>query len=81
MLLTIQVLSNSVATALEESGGDEVKESVKFVQMFDHFFDCMNVNDFKSGKYSQNSFKDPYRSSKDFKLKVYIERLMLPKYE
>jgi len=72
MLLTIQVLSNSVATALEETGGNEVKETVKFVRMFDHFFDCMNVNDFESGTHSQNSFKDSYRSSKDFRLKVYM---------
>ena len=47
-----------------------MEETVKFTQMFDRFFDCLNVNDYESGKHSQNSFKDPYRSSKDFRLNI-----------
>ena len=65
-----QVLSSSVATALQVVGGEEAAETATFVEFFDKFFDCLNVGDFDSGKKKRNSFKDPYRSSKDFRLKV-----------
>ena len=34
------------------------------------FFDCLNVNSFDEGKHQRKPFKDPYRSVKDFRLKV-----------
>ncbi len=40
------------------------------MEMLDKFFDCLNVADFNSGKFSRNAFKSPYHSSRDFRLKV-----------
>jgi len=38
------VLSESVANGLRSTGGDEVVETIKFVDYFDKFFDCVNVS-------------------------------------
>ena len=45
-------------------------ETVKFIRMVDKFFDCLNVNNFLSGKKKRKVFQDPYRSANDFRLKV-----------
>ena len=47
-----------------------MSETVKFVQMMDRFFDCLNVNSFNKGKRRRKEFQDPYRSGSDFRLKV-----------
>ena len=65
-----QVLSNTVATALQLTGKDEVEETARFVKMFDRFFDSLNVADLESGRRTRNAFKAPYRSGDDFRLKV-----------
>ena len=41
----LQVLSNTVATALRLTGKDEVEETARFVTVFDRLFDCLNVAD------------------------------------
>ncbi len=41
--LATQVLSKSVAIALEESGDEEVLGTAKFCRMMNDFFDCTNV--------------------------------------
>ena len=66
----LQVLSETVATALELSGADETKETAIFVRMFDKFFDCLNVNGFNKGKHSRKPFQYPYRGATDIRLKV-----------
>ena len=43
---------------MEKSGGEEVEETVNLYKCLTAFFDCLNVNDYESGKHSQNSFKD-----------------------
>ena len=48
---------------------------MKFVRMMDRFFDCLNVNNFVTGKRKRKQFQDPYRanedpSKEDFRLKV-----------
>ncbi len=73
----MQVLSNSVATALKLTGGNETQETAKFVEMMDKCFDCLNVGDFESGKRSRNAFKSPYYSSADFRLKVKLYRFIV----
>ena len=66
------MLSTRVSTALKLNGGPEAEESVKFAEMFDHFFDCLNVNSFDEGKHQRKPFKiHNYRSVKDFRLKVH----------
>ena len=71
-LSNIQVLSNSVTTALRLTGGAEVCETARFIEMMDKCFDCLNVSDFSSARHSRNPFKAPYYSSSDFRLKVKI---------
>ena len=68
--ILIQVLSESVSKALQLTGGEEVSETAKFVQMMGHFFDCLNVNSFNKGKQRRKEFQDPYRYGSDFRLKV-----------
>ena len=59
-----------MANAMKLTGGDEVVETVKFIDKFDKFFDCVNVSSLSGGKLSRNPFKSPYRSPSDFRLKV-----------
>ena len=68
--ISTKVLSDSVSKALTLTGGDAVSETAKFVDMFDKFFDCVNVSNFNSAKLQRKPFKQPYRSAKDFRLKV-----------
>ena len=65
----MQVLSTSVAEALHLTGGEEARETARFIEMFDKFFDCLNVNNFNSGKHKRKVFQDPFRPN-DFRLKV-----------
>lgn len=44
--------------------------SAQFAIMFDKFFDALNVCNFDEGKHERKPFKDPYRSSSDFRIKV-----------
>ena len=50
--------------------GTDAHETSKFADMFDKFFDAVNVCNFDSGKHERKPFKDPYRSPTDFRLKV-----------
>ena len=66
----MQVLSNSVAKAMQLKKDDKLDETIKFITMFDKWFDCLNVSALSAGKLSRNSFKSAYCSEKDFRLKV-----------
>ena len=66
----MQVLSESVSKALTLYGGDKAEETAKFAEIFDKFFDCLNVSNFTDGKYNRKPFQDPYRSGTDFRLTV-----------
>ena len=59
---SVNALSASIA-ALTSTGGPEVKETVKFVDMFDKFFDSLNVNNFTTAYNKQKVFQWPYRSA------------------
>ena len=50
--------------------GKEAEGIIKFVDMFDKFFDCVNVRNFVSGQHSTNPFKSPYQGKSDFRLQV-----------
>ena len=63
-ILMYWVLSESVATAMKLTGGDEVTETVRFIEMFDKFFDCLNVNNFTTSHHKRKV------SATDFRLKV-----------
>lgn len=49
-------MSESVACALEHTGGKEVEETVKFIRMIDKFFDSLNVTNLVTGKKKENHF-------------------------
>ena len=52
------------------TGGRAVQDTAKFVSMVNKFFDCLNVNNYDSGRKERKVFKQPYRSGTDFRLKV-----------
>lgn len=52
------------------TGGEKVKETVKFVALFDKFFDLLNVSNFTGGTRQRKPFQHPYRHGKDFRLDV-----------
>ena len=66
----LQVLSECVSKALTLTGGPEVEGTATFTQMFDKFFDIMNVTNFDNGKKQRKAFKNRYISGDDFRLKV-----------
>ena len=68
----MQVLSSSVSKTLTHVFGDEVRETAKFADIFDKFFDSLNVSHLKLGQLKRCAFKAPYRSASDFRLKVYM---------
>ena len=63
-------MSETVSKALELTGGMRAQETAKFVSVVDKFFDCLNVNDYNTGRLKRKIFKQPYRSGTDFRLKV-----------
>ena len=69
-------MSESVANALEKTGGKEVEETVKFIRMMDKFFDALNVTNLVSGKQKRKSFQSPYVSGDDFRTKVLNYRVI-----
>ena len=66
----LQVLSCSVSKALTLLGGSEASETAEFCDVFDKFFDALNVSNFTNGKHHRKPFQNPYRSGTDFRLKV-----------
>lgn len=66
----MQVLSETVGNALRMIGDVTFEQTIRFVEMFDRFFDCLNVNSYNTGHLKRKVFKQPYRSGTDFRLKV-----------
>ena len=56
--------------ALTQYGGKEAKETVLFANIFDKFFNSLNVCNFTNDKHSKKVFQNPYHSGTDFRLKV-----------
>ena len=63
--LAVQVLSNSVAIALRESGKEEVLGTAMFCEMMNRFFDCTNVRSRTEHMRKRNDFLKPYTSCDD----------------
>ena len=64
-----QVLSSSVAHALEYLGDEDTVETIKFVKIFDHFFDCFNVRCLQEGIQKRKPDLQPYTDPCDSRLK------------
>ena len=60
----------TVAKAICLTGGDEAKETAKFIEMVDKLFDCMNVSSLSRGKLQRKPFVQPYRNANDFRIAV-----------
>ena len=66
--LAAQVISDSVANALEMLYGDEMSETVFFIRTFNKFFDCLNVRSVWEGRNKRNPNLEPYSSTDDPRL-------------
>lgn len=66
--LAVQVLSSTVASALEELYGDHVAETVNFIRIMDKFFDCLNVRSLYEGRNSRKPNMEPYSTPTDARL-------------
>lgn len=75
--LAAQVLSETVSNALAKTGGSEAAETARFVELFDKFFDLLNVSNFTNGTRKRKNFQHPYRHSDDFRL-GWVEDVFLP---
>ncbi|CAB4007674.1 Hypothetical predicted protein, partial [Paramuricea clavata] len=63
--LATQVLSTSVAIALEECGYAYVLATAKFCKMMNDFFDCTNVMSMTEYVSKRNQFVKPYTCQDD----------------
>ena len=66
----LQVLSATVANALEYYGDDETSETRNFIGHFDRFFDCLNVRCTSESVYKRKPDLRPYRDPSDSRLCV-----------
>ena len=53
-------MSETVAKAMNLMGGDEPKETMKFIEIVDKLFDCINVSSLSRGKLKRKYFAQPY---------------------
>ena len=63
--LATQVLSRSVAVALEESGKEDVSGTVQFCRMMNDFFYCTNVKSLTEHTRKRNHLIKPYETPDD----------------
>ena len=69
-MFVLQVLSESVSKAIEITGGPDTTETLKFILMFDRFFDLLNVSNFTNATCRRKPFQQPYINSEDVRLNV-----------
>lgn len=68
--LIVQVLSESVANALEFYGDLQTRETQRFVRIFDKFFDCLNGRNLDEYRKRRKPNLRPYYSETDERLSV-----------
>ena len=66
--LAAQVLSNTVANALERNFGDHMSETVKFLRLMDRFFDCCNTRSLYEAKQTLKGDLSAYTEADDARL-------------
>lgn len=66
--LAAQVLSDTVANALELMYGESVAASVKFIRMMNKWFDIVNVKNLYEGRNSRNPNLQPFTDPTDARL-------------
>ena len=63
-------MSETVSKALLLVVGEKAKATAEFIEIVDHFFDCLNVSNLTNAKLKRKPFRSPYRCATDWKLKV-----------
>lgn len=58
------------------TGGPETEETVKFILMFDKFFDVLNVTNFTNWARARKPDKQPYQKIDDKRLEVSINYVL-----
>ena len=71
-IIISQALSKSVSDAFKYFGDASTTETEKFILMFDHFFDCLNVRCLSEWKVKRKPDLKPYTSVDDPRLEVRI---------
>jgi hypothetical protein len=66
--LAVQVLSQRMATAVKELSGPEASETVRFIQMFNKFFDIMNSRNLMEATHTRNPNVAAFSSAEDERL-------------
>ena len=61
-----------MSNAIKLTGGPDAQETAKFIEMFDKFFDCLNVDNLNEGNQEKKDFKKPYEKKDDIRLTVRI---------
>jgi hypothetical protein len=70
LLPPLQVLSESVASALQMLNGEGTRETRHFIRMIDAFFDCLNVKGTMVAKMKRKDSVAPYENPSDERFKV-----------
>ena len=75
----MQVMSESVATALEYLDNDATQQTHLFIRMINKFFDCLNCKGPQMARLKRNNDIAPYRRPSDqwFKVKCKISILIM----
>lgn len=66
--LAAQVLSDSVANALEDLYGEEVSETILFIRTMNNFFDILNIRSLQEGRNKRNPNLNPFKLLNDERL-------------
>ncbi|CAC5368332.1 THAP9 [Mytilus coruscus] len=74
--IAAQVLSSTVANALEMMYGDNVTETVNFIRIMNKLFDCLNVRNLYEGRNKRNPDLEPYTTVNDERLHWLRETLL-----
>ena len=61
-----------MANAVEVMGDPAMSETVRFIRLFDHWFDCLNVSSLSEGRRSLKKDLYPYRSPADTRFDVSV---------
>ena len=70
------MLSNTIAKAIKFHWGDKAAGTIKFIEMMDKLFDCLNVNTLSAGRMLKKPFQQPYEKSDNIRVKVYILNML-----
>ena len=71
------MLSSQVANAIQFIWKDAASGTVKFIEMMDKFFDCLNVRAPSVGKVKRKPFQNSYTNCNDFRIQVIFKILVL----